>query len=111
MRLAWFAAVAFVAMFGLGSLAEWLGVQWGPSAWWGIDLKLVLDAGARFLSGAPLSADPKFLYPPLAAVVAAPLSGLDPAALSLAYAGLKVLVAAMAVGWFTGGWERLGRVL
>jgi hypothetical protein len=111
MRLAWFGAVAFVAIFGLGNLAEWVADSFGPNGWWAIDLQLVLDAGARLGSGASLYSDPKFLYPPLAAVVAAPLSGLDPLPLSIIYAALKVATAATAVVWLTRGWDAFGRIL
>ena len=90
MRLAWFGAVAFVAIVGLGNLLIWLLDSLDPPGWWAIDLQLVLDAGSRFLAGTPLYADPKFLYPPLAAVLAAPWSLLDPLALSLAWAAAKV---------------------
>lgn len=111
MRLAWFAAVTFVVLFGIGSLAEWIAVQFGPSAWWGIDLQLVLDAGARLVAGSPLYSDPKFLYPPLAAVVAVPFTGFDPLPLSLGYAAVKVAVVVGAVSWVTRGWDRFGRGL
>src|SRR6188472_2963116 len=101
MRLAWFAAVTFVAVFGLGSLATWVADSLDPPGWWAIDLQLVLDAGARLLAASPLYADPKFLYPPLAAVVAAPFSGLDPLPVSVLYAAMKLAVATAAVGWVT----------
>ena len=90
MRLAWFAAVAFVAIFGVAEFAGWIAECMRGPSWWATDLYLVLDAGGRLASGQPLYADPRFLYPPLAAVVAAPLTALDPFALSLAYLALKV---------------------
>lgn len=111
MRLAWFAAVAFVAVFGLGSLATWFADSLDPPGWWAIDLQLVLDAGARLGAGSPLYSDPKFLYPPLAAVLAAPLSGLDPLPVSVLYAALKVATATAAVAWATRGWALGGRAL
>ena len=71
-RPAWFAVTAFVAVFGVGEFARWVFVDpAGGPGWWGIDLKLVIDAGGRFATGQPIYSDPKFLYPPLAAIVAA----------------------------------------
>jgi hypothetical protein len=53
MRLGWFAAVVFVAIFGLGSLAIWIGESIRGPSWWASDLQLVLDAGSRMGSGLP----------------------------------------------------------
>src|SRR4051812_34536787 len=92
-RLAWFAAVAFIAMFGLGELASFVIQSFGPARWWGIDLKLVLDAGARLAAGADIYSDPRFLYPPLAAVLGEPLAPLSFDIVSVAYAVLKVAIA------------------
>src|SRR5580765_1902060 len=92
-RLAWFAAVAFVAIFGVGEFARWVLRESGRDGWWGIDLKLVLDAGARLAAGSDLYSDPRFLYPPLAAVIGAPFATLSFDAVSLVYAGLKVAIA------------------
>jgi hypothetical protein len=111
LRLAWFAAVAFVALVGLGNLAIWIMDSATGHGWWAIDLRLVTDAGARYLSGAPLYADPKFLYPPLAAVVGAPLSGLDPLAVSLAWAAAKVALAVAGALAFTRSMGRFARGL
>src|SRR6188768_3987179 len=110
-RLAWFAAVAFVAIFGLGEFVRFLLLESGPAGWWGIDLKLVLDAGARLAAGADPYSDPRFLYPPLAAVVGAPLATLSFDAVSLAYAGLKVAIAIACVASLTPGWRPAARVL
>jgi Glycosyltransferase family 87 len=111
MRLAWFGAIGFVAIFGLGELVGWIGESLRGPSWWAIDLQLVLDAGARLGSGQPLYADPKFLYPPLAAVVGRPLALLDPFAISLLYAALKVVLAVIAVRALTPGWRPPNRVL
>ncbi len=111
MRLAWFGAVAFVAIFGLGELAGWVGESLRGPSWWAIDLQLVLDAGHRLGSGQPMYTDPKFLYPPLAAVVGRPLSLLDPFAISLVYAALKVVLAVVAVRAMTPDWRSSNRFL
>jgi len=111
MRLGWFAAVVFVAIFGLGELAGWIAESLRGPSWWAIDLQLVLDAGSRLGSGQPLYADPKFLYPPLAAVVGRPLALFDPFALSLVYALLKVVLAVVAVRALTRGWRRADRLM
>jgi alpha-1,2-mannosyltransferase len=71
----------------------------------------LLDAGARFRAGAPLYADAKFLYPPLAAVVGAPLSALDPAVLSIAWAAAKVAMAVAGVVALSRSWDAFGRGL
>jgi hypothetical protein len=110
-RLAWFAAVAFIAMFGLGEMASFVVQSAGPDSWWGIDLKLVLDAGSRLAAGADIYSDPRFLYPPLAAVVGEPLAPLPFDAVSLVYAGLKVAIAVACVASLTGGWRLAARVL
>ena len=110
-RLAWFAAVAFVAIFGLGEFARWVLQESGPDGWWGIDLKLVIDAGARLTAGSDLYSDPRFLYPPLAAIVGAPFSTLSFDVVSLAYAGLKVAIAIACVASLTTGWRLGARVL
>jgi hypothetical protein len=111
MHLAWFAAVAFVALFGLGSLATWIAESLRGPSWWAIDLTLILNAGIRFGSGQSVYGDPKFLYPPLAAVVGRTLALLDPFALSVLYAALKVALAGIAVGALTQRWPRLDRLL
>lgn len=102
-RLAWFGAVAFVALFGLGEITRWALGSIEEGSWWALDLQLVLDAGARFAAGEPLYADPKFLYPPLAAVATAPLQNVDPWPLSLAYAAAKVALVIAAAAWLTVG--------
>jgi len=110
-RLAWFAAVAFVAFVGIGNLYLWTkGSVDGPS-WWAIDFQLVVDAANRLLEGSPLYADPKFLYPPLAAVVGLPLTGIDSFAASVAYATLKVGLAAICTAALTPGWPARDRAL
>src|SRR5690349_23283942 len=108
LRLAWFATVMFVVIFGVGEFARWVLTE----DWWAIDLQLVLDAGARLVAGAPpLYSDPKFLYPPLAAVVAIPFLDLDPFLVSLAYLAFKVAISLFAVAWLTRGWRPGDRVL
>jgi hypothetical protein len=107
-RLAWFATVMFVVIFGVGEFARWVVTE----DWWAIDMQLVLDAGARLVAGAPpLYSDPKFLYPPLAAVVAIPFLDLDPFLVSLAYLAFKVAISLFAVAWLTRGWRPGDRVL
>ena len=69
----------------------------------------VLDAGARLAAGQPLR-DPRFLYPPLAAVVGAPLAPLPFDVVSLVYAALKLVIAAACV-WSVGAtWSAGARV-
>jgi len=111
MRLGWFAAVVFVAIFGVGELVRWIGESLQGPSWWAIDLQLVLDAGTRLGSGQPLYADPKFLYPPLAAVVGRPLALADSFTISLLYAALKVVLAVVGVRGLTPGWRPLDRLL
>ncbi len=111
MRLGWFAAVTFVAIFGLGSLAIWVGESIRGPNWWASDLQLLLDAGSRMGSGQPLYQDPRFLYPPVAAVVGRPLALFDPFAISLAFAAIKVLLAAAAVRALTPGWPKADQLL
>jgi Glycosyltransferase family 87 len=97
-RLAWFAVTAFVVVFGVGEFARWVFIDpAGGPGWWGIDLKLVVDAAARLTAGQPIYADQRFLYPPFAAIVAAPLARLDFMFVSIVYAGLKIAIAAVAV--------------
>ena len=104
MRLAWFAAVAFVAIFsGSGRSPTWLDSLETPG-WWAIDLQLVLDAGARLLAGSPLYSDPKFLTRRSRRWSRRrSLSGLDALPVSLTYAALKVGVAVAAVAWVDPG--------
>jgi hypothetical protein len=97
LRLAWFGAVVFVAVFGAGAFASWIVESVRGESWWAIDLTLVLDAARRLGAGEPLYGDPKFLYPPLAAVVATPLLAVDGFALSLVYAVLKAILAVAGV--------------
>lgn len=111
LRLACFATVVFVAIFGAGELARWIGESLRGPSWWAIDLNLVLRAGARLGSGLPIYGDPAFLYPPLAAAFAVPLGAVDPMALSLAYAGLKVAIGFAAVRVMTPDWPWRDRVL
>ena len=110
-RLAWFAAVAFVTMFGAGELIRWTLESIPAPGWWAIDLQLVVDAGDRLIHGMPLYADAKFLYPPLAALVGAPLSLVDPLPASIGYAAIKVGLAAACTVGLTPGWARRDRVL
>ena len=100
LRLAWFAVTAFVAVFGVGEFARWVFIDpAGGPGWWAIDLKLVVDAGARLTAGQPIYADQRFLYPPLAAIVAAAPARLDFMFVSIVYAGLKIAIASVAVVW------------
>jgi hypothetical protein len=108
-RLAWFAAVVFVVVFGAGELIRWtLESLRGPS-WWAIDFQLVVDAGQRLIDGVPLYDDPRFLYPPLAAIVGAPLTLVEPVPASIAYAVVKVGLAIVCAVALTRGWTRLDR--
>jgi hypothetical protein len=111
LRLAWFGAVVFVAIFGAGSFADWIAESLRGPSWWAIDLTLVLDAARRLGAGEPLYADPKFLYPPLAAVVTIPLLAIDGFALSLAYAALKVGLAIVGIIAVTVGRRPADRIL
>ena len=111
LRLASFAAVVFVSLFGAGEFAGWIRESLHGPNWWATDLDLVLRAGERLASAQPLYADPTFLYPPLAAILAAPLSVLDPFALSLAYVALKLGLTIVAVWVLTSGWELRDRGL
>jgi alpha-1,2-mannosyltransferase len=110
-RLAWFAAVVFVAVFGAGELIRWtLESVTGPS-WWAIDFELVVDAGERLVLGLPLYSDPRFLYPPFAALVGAPLSLVDPLPASLAYAAVKAGLVAACTAGLTPGWTLRDRIM
>lgn len=110
-NLAWFAAVVFVVLFGAGEFIGWVRAAWTVDGWWGIDLRLILDAGSRLAGGDPLYADPRFLYPPLAAVVGRPLGWLNFDVLSLGLAALKLALAGACVIALTPGWPRPRRVL
>ncbi len=110
-RLAWFAAVMFVAIFGVAEFVGWILESVGGPSWWAIDFQMVVDAGRRLIDGVPLYSDPKFLYPPLAAVVGAPLTLVDPMAASIAYAAAKVGLAAACTVGLTSGWARRDRLL
>ena len=97
-RLLWFTVTAFVAIFGLGEFARWVFIDpAGGPGWWGIDLQLVVAAGGRFAAGQPIYSDPRFLYPPFAAILAQPLARLDFMAVSIIYAGLKIAIAVVAI--------------
>lgn len=111
LRLAWFGAVAFVVIFGLGEFTSWVVESIRATSWWALDLDLVLDAGRRLVAGEPLYADPKFLYPPLAAVAAVPFLGFDAFAVSIAYVAAKLALAASGVLLLTRPWSLGGRVL
>jgi hypothetical protein len=111
LRLAWFGAVAFVAIFGIGEFTSWVVESVRGPSWWAIDLDLVLDAGRRLVAGEPLYADPRFLYPPLAAVFAVPLLRFDAFAVSLAYVAAKLALAAGGVLLLTRHWSLGGGVL
>ncbi len=110
-RLAWVAAVGFVAFFGLGEFARWILESVRGPSWWAIDLNLVLRAGERLRAGAALYSDPAFLYPPAAALLGAALGLVDPFALSLLWAALKVGLALEAVRRWTPTWRLADRVL
>jgi hypothetical protein len=104
-RLLWFSVTAFVAIYGLGEFAQWVFIDpAGGPGWWGIDLQLVVDAGGRFAAGQPIYSDPRFLYPPIAAILAQPLGRFDFLPVSIMYAGLKIAIAVVAVA-------TLGKVL
>lgn len=110
-RLAWFGAVVFVVVMGTGNLLIWIGESVDGTSWWAIDFMLVIDAAGRLLDGTPLYSDPKFLYPPLAAVVAVPLTWVDAFAASLGYAALKIGLALACVVVLTPGWARRDQAL
>jgi hypothetical protein len=110
-RLTSFAVVVFVVVFGVGAFIRWVVVGWGGDDWWGIDLHLVLEAGGRLLAGRPIYADERLLYPPLAAVVGAPLSRLPFDLVSVGYAILKVAVAAVCVSSLASSVPRRVKVL
>ncbi len=110
-RLAWFAAIMFVSVFGLGEFLGWVLQAWGTDGWWGIDLRLILDAGARLTAGADPYADPRFLYPPLAAVVGEPLAPLPFDVVSITYASAKIVIAGLCVARLTQQWRPGPRVL
>jgi hypothetical protein len=98
LRLAWFAVTAFVVIYGIGEFATWVFIDpAGGPGWWGIDLRLVVDGGARLAAGQPIYADSRFLYPPLAALIGQPLARLDFGVVSIVYALLKIAIAIGAV--------------
>jgi len=104
-NLAWFAAVAFVVLFGLDEFIGWVRAAWSGASWWGIDLRLTLDAGARMAGGAPIYAEPRFVYPPLSAVIARLFLGVSFDVVALGLAALKVALAGIAVLAFTPAWR------
>jgi hypothetical protein len=110
-RLAWFAAVAFVAIFGIGNLYLWIRESLDGPSWWAIDYQLVVDAANRLFDGSPLYADPKYLYSPLAAVLGLPLTWVDPFAASVTYAVLKVGLAAACTAALTPRWPARDRAV
>lgn len=116
MRLAWFATVVFVAVFGLGSLAIWIAESVAGPNWWGIDATSV-DAARRLLAGeaiyvVPTSPyDTPFLYPPLAALLAVPLAALSDEAAVAVIAAAKLAVTVPCVAWLTPGWRAGDRAL
>lgn len=110
-RLAFFATAVFVTVFGVGEFARWVVNGWAGNDWWGIDLHLIIDAGGRWVSGEPLYANPAFLYPPLAALVGAPLTVVDFDWLSVSYALLKIGIAVGAVISLTPRWPRPARAM
>ena len=96
--MAWFAVTVFVVIFGLGEFARWVFIDpAGGPGWWGIDLRLAVDAATRLTGGQPIYADSRFLYPPLAAIVSIPLSHLNFMVVSIVFALVKILVAVAAV--------------
>jgi hypothetical protein len=99
----------FIALFGAASFVLWNATS--ETSWWALDLRMLLDAGARYLAGQPLYTDPKFLYPPAAAIVAAPLSLLDPVVVSVVYALVKLGLVGLCVAWATRGWQPAHRAL
>jgi hypothetical protein len=106
-RRLWFAAVSFLAIFGVGEFARYLLTE----NWWGLDLHLVLDAGARWASGGDVYADERFLYPPIAAVIGAPLAELPFALVSITWGAVKIALAVVAVRALTRQTDRFWRVL
>jgi hypothetical protein len=110
-NLAWFAAVVFVALFGAGEFIGWVRAAWSVDGWWGIDLRLVLEAGSRLEGNLPLYTDPRFLYPPLAALIGRSLAGLDFDLLSLGLTVLKLALTGACVLALTPGWQRRHRAL
>ena len=110
-NLAWFAAVAFVVIFGLGEFSGWVRSAWAGNGWWGIDLQLDLDAAARMARGAPIYAEPRFLYSPLFALLVRPLLDLSFDVASLGLAALKFALAGTAVLAFTRGWRPAQRAM
>ena len=110
MRLGWFAAVVFVAIFGVGELVRWIGESLQGPSWWAMDF-VTYDAARRVVDGAALYADPKYLYPPLASLLGIPLLALDRFSASLVLAAGKVLLAAVCVLWLTPNWRATSRAL
>jgi hypothetical protein len=110
LRLWWFAAVAFVAIFGIGELAIWIGESVRGPNWWAQDF-VTYDAARRILDGAPLYADRLYLYPPVGALLGFPFLVLDRFTASLVLAAGKVLIAAACALWFTRGWPTMQRGL
>ena len=109
-RLAWFAAVVFVAIFGLGELAGWIAESLRGPSWWAEDL-VTYDAARRLVDGAALYADPKYLYTPLAALLGVPFLALDRFAASLVLAVAKILLAGACVVSLTPLWSVRSRIL
>src|SRR5512143_1356369 len=100
MRLAWFAAIVFVAVFGLGNLAIWIGESIRGPSWWAIDFT-TYDAARRVIDGGTLYTDPKYLYPPVGSLLGFPFLVVDRFTASLVLALGKVLIAAVCVHQLT----------
>ncbi|MBI3747389.1 MAG: hypothetical protein HY262_00850, partial [Chloroflexi bacterium] len=98
MRLWWFAAVVFVAVFGLGNLAIWIGESIRGPSWWAIDFT-IYGAAQRAIDGAALYADPMYVYAPAGALLGLPFLILDRFSSSLVLAAGKILVTAGCVLW------------
>jgi hypothetical protein len=111
MRLAWFAGIAFVVMIGASLLIRGVAEALSGPGWQAVDLRLITDAGARLREGAPIYADPSFLYPPLAALLGAPLSLVGFGILSAAYLIFKLILAVACVTALTPGWTSGARAV
>jgi hypothetical protein len=97
------------ALFGLAVLRGWVDAAWHGTGFWGVDGRHVLEAGARLADGQSIYADPAFLYSPLTALLAAPLSSLPTEPVLLAWVAVEAGIAAAMTLVGSGGLRSVTR--
>jgi hypothetical protein len=77
--------------------------QFPDTHWWGLDADLVLQATRRFLDGQSAYSDPSYVYTPLSVLLAVPATLVQREYVLVAYALLKVILAAAIALWLSRG--------